>query len=99
MADDQDPSCSPDSGSVNNNGDAQQVAPPTMDVIGGACRAAPAARDQGRAGPPAPPRPPPRAQALQSPLPRNWSRQVDGMSGKTYYVNHATGATSWERPM
>ena len=46
----------------------------------------------------APPRPPPRAQALQSPLPRNWSRQVDGMSGKTYYVNHATGATSWERP-
>ena len=47
----------------------------------------------------APPRPPPRAQALQSPLPRNWSRQVDGMSGKTYYVNHATGATSWERPM
>ncbi|KAH8091506.1 hypothetical protein JL720_5813 [Aureococcus anophagefferens] len=34
MADDQDPSCSPDSGSVNNNGDAQQVAPPTMDVIG-----------------------------------------------------------------
>ena len=47
----------------------------------------------------APPRPPPRAQALQSPLPRNWSRQVDGMSGKTYYVNHATGATSWERPI
>ena len=56
MADDQDPSCSPDSGSVNNNGDAQQVAPPTMDVIGGAFRAAPAARDQRRAGPPAPPR-------------------------------------------
>ena len=46
----------------------------------------------------APPRAPRAPQALQSPLPRNWSRQVDGMSGKTYYVNHATGATSWERP-
>ena len=47
----------------------------------------------------APPRAPRAPQALQSPLPRNWSRQVDGMSGKTYYVNHATGATSWERPV
>jgi len=41
---------------------------------------------------------PPRAQGFELPLPPNWSRQVDQMSGRAYYMDHATGATSWVRP-
>ncbi|KAK7231100.1 hypothetical protein SO694_00076175 [Aureococcus anophagefferens] len=65
MADDQDPSCSPDSGSVNNNGDAQQVAPPTMDVIGAEAPLPPSTTHKFPSSPSAPSSParpsPPRA--------------------------------------
>eukprot|EP00937_MAST-01D_sp_MAST-1D-sp2_P001627 g1627.t1 len=31
-------------------------------------------------------------------LPRGWNETVDEVSGRTYFYNAATGATSWERP-
>ncbi|KPA77996.1 hypothetical protein ABB37_06760 [Leptomonas pyrrhocoris] len=33
-----------------------------------------------------------------TPLPPNWEARVDPSSGRTYYVNHATKSTTWERP-
>jgi len=44
--------------------------------------------------PPPPPPPPPAADAL----PTGWSAAIDPASGQTYYLNSATGASSWTRP-
>jgi hypothetical protein len=33
-----------------------------------------------------------------SPLHPNWEERVDPSTGMTYYVNHVTKTTSWERP-
>jgi len=42
-------------------------------------------------GPPAPSNGP-------APIPSSWQEAIDPGSGKTYYINHETKATSWERP-
>ena len=33
-----------------------------------------------------------------APLPEGWSEAVDPNTGKTYYENHQTKTTQWERP-
>ena len=32
-----------------------------------------------------------------TPLPRGWEERIDA-NGRTYYVNHDTRITTWERP-
>eukprot|EP00873_Tetraselmis_striata_P035234 jgi/Tetstr1/455498/TSEL_042326.t1 len=38
-------------------------------------------------------------QALQAPLPTNWSQYYDNASGNDYFVNDITGVTTWEHPL
>ena len=38
------------------------------------------------------------AASVASPLPSGWSYHVDPSSGDTYYMNSASGETSWKRP-
>ena len=38
------------------------------------------------------------AQSIRAKPPPEWSEEVDEKTGSTYYFNHRTGATSWQRP-
>lgn len=51
-----------------------------------------------KSGPPVMAALPPPGPAGGGALPPGWSAQVDPASGRTYYVNSVTGATSWEFP-
>lgn len=47
---------------------------------------------------PVPPPPPPAATPTMQHLPVGWTSAIDPSTNRVYYVNSATGATSWEHP-
>ncbi|CAC9475821.1 conserved hypothetical protein [Leishmania infantum JPCM5] len=49
--------------------------------------------------PPTPPNAPSPMQSGAVALPPPWEARVDPGTGRTFYINHATKTTSWERPM
>merc|ERR1712139_763713 len=40
-----------------------------------------------------------RKPVIDAPLEENWEEVVDDTSGASYFYNHATGESSWERPV
>ena len=52
----------------------------------------------GSLGPPAAAAPP-LSTASSTSLPPDWETRVDPSSGRTYYVNHVTKTTQWEKPV